>query len=214
MSRRRDRFCKACNVQIFPDTKGQRYCDSCRETKGICVCGMKKDYAAEQCKSCSSKQPKECLFCGEIFIAGPKALYCSKLCRGRGYTLVADWGSCDCGKKLRKNGAKQCKDCRSLAGKPHWINKWTREDRAAAVYLQDGVCAIRGCFNPATHADHDHLTGEPRALLCASCNLAFGQLGEDVSRIQGLLEYAVQCLNAKRSIGFTDFTWMEEISNG
>lgn len=41
---------------------------------------------------------------------------------------------------------------------------------------QDGVCAI--CGKPPTkkrlHVDHNHVTGEPRGLLCVTCNMRVG----------------------------------------
>lgn len=69
---------------------------------------------------------------------------------------------------------------------------------------QGGVCAI--CKRPETHrhrwsdtgykalsVDHDHKTGDVRALLCASCNMSFGMMNEDPERIQALLAYAEWC---------------------
>lgn len=44
---------------------------------------------------------------------------------------------------------------------------------------------------PATHIDHCHKTGVVRGILCRSCNVALGQLGDDPIRIQGLLMYIV-----------------------
>jgi hypothetical protein len=73
---------------------------------------------------------------------------------------------------------------------------------------QHGVCAV--CKMPETHRsskgtitplaiDHDHETGDIRALLCFSCNVAFGQLKEDTDRIQKLKDYAEWCKNRKPS---------------
>ncbi len=68
---------------------------------------------------------------------------------------------------------------------------------------QGGVCAI--CKQPETHingrnsvvqrlsVDHDHKTGDVRALLCQRCNVALGLLGEDPERIQRLKGYAEWC---------------------
>ena len=52
--------------------------------------------------------------------------------------------------------------------------------------------------NDATHIDHDHgcCSGTyscgkcVRGLLCRSCNLAYGMLGESKERVQNLLNYA------------------------
>lgn len=57
---------------------------------------------------------------------------------------------------------------------------------------QNGGCAICGSPEPegsSLHVDHDHDTGQVRALLCFQCNNALGLLEEDPERIATLLEY-------------------------
>lgn len=68
------------------------------------------------------------------------------------------------------------------------------------LIAQGGVCAC--CGEPETYrapgsnrtaplsVDHDHKTGEVRALLCRRCNAAYGNLKEDPKRIRSLLRYA------------------------
>lgn len=47
---------------------------------------------------------------------------------------------------------------------------------------QQGLCAVcrrelqHGKSNQSAHADHCHVTGEPRGLLCADCNIAEGRI--------------------------------------
>jgi hypothetical protein len=65
---------------------------------------------------------------------------------------------------------------------------------------QNGLCAC--CGNPETMVngrsglvkslavDHNHETGEVRALLCTACNVAYGLLEESPERIKMLLLYA------------------------
>jgi hypothetical protein len=74
---------------------------------------------------------------------------------------------------------------------------------------QGDVCAV--CNMPETHidrrsgnirelcVDHDHKTGEVRALLCSACNVALGRLNEDPARIRALADYAEWCRNHKPS---------------
>jgi hypothetical protein len=42
------------------------------------------------------------------------------------------------------------------------------------------------------HVDHDHTTGEVRALLCSGCNSAMGMLKDDLYRMQALLAYRLR----------------------
>lgn len=59
---------------------------------------------------------------------------------------------------------------------------------------QDGKCAVCGTGKPGDRSeswsiDHDHVTGAVRGLLCTSCNLGIGQLGDDPDRIRAALNY-------------------------
>lgn len=54
----------------------------------------------------------------------------------------------------------------------------------------DAVCSNPGCGTTTRlHMDHDHTTGEFRALLCNGCNTALGFLKENPERISGLRAY-------------------------
>lgn len=62
---------------------------------------------------------------------------------------------------------------------------------------QDNRCAIDG--KPlelgkvgganAEHADHDHVTGKFRGLLCGDCNLSLGKFGDTLEGVQRVVEY-------------------------
>lgn len=59
---------------------------------------------------------------------------------------------------------------------------WTIERFESFSFAQDGLCAICGKPDPtypSLSADHNHETGEPRALLCSPCNKAIGFIKED-----------------------------------
>lgn len=76
--------------------------------------------------------------------------------------------------------AKQCGVCASC-GKPETqIDRQTKKIRPLAV-------------------DHDHKTGDIRALLCAACNMALGLMNEDFERIHALADYAEWCRNRETS---------------
>ncbi len=69
-----------------------------------------------------------------------------------------------------------------------------RQDLEFLMEAQESACAV--CRRPIsldTHrgasVDHDHATGEVRALLCDPCNRAIGLLGDDLDRVQAAATY-------------------------
>lgn len=66
----------------------------------------------------------------------------------------------------------------------------TPTDYAEMMRLQCGVCAVCGAPERWLHVDHDHQTGQVRALLCGNCNRALGLLNEEPERIGALAAYA------------------------
>lgn len=67
------------------------------------------------------------------------------------------------------------------------------EDRDALLLTQDGKCAACGIDNAGSakgwHVDHSHRTSKIRGVLCATCNVALGQVGDSVVRLQQLINY-------------------------
>ena len=56
---------------------------------------------------------------------------------------------------------------------------------------QGGRCAACGQDEPK-HVDHDHETGRVRGMLCFLCNQALGNVRDDVTRLQALIDYLVR----------------------
>ncbi|WP_197674634.1 endonuclease VII domain-containing protein [Agrococcus jejuensis] len=58
---------------------------------------------------------------------------------------------------------------------------------------QDGRCNACGLewegWEQRFSVDHDHATGNVRALLCQPCNLALGHVQDDPERLQLLIDY-------------------------
>ncbi len=77
----------------------------------------------------------------------------------------------------------------------HWLKRYGIN---RAVYLemlaaQNGVCAI--CLRPprgkrkSLGVDHDHSTGEIRALLCSNCNFGIGMFEDNPELLQKAIDY-------------------------
>lgn len=54
---------------------------------------------------------------------------------------------------------------------------------------QNGVCAI--CLQPSTrfHLDHNHTTGQVRAVLCNNCNVGLGYFKENITYLQAAITF-------------------------
>jgi len=71
----------------------------------------------------------------------------------------------------------------------------SEEAYEALSQSQNGKCAI--CHRLAIEvedgralaADHDHVSGRVRGLLCRPCNTALGLLADDASRLRSAIEY-------------------------
>lgn len=58
------------------------------------------------------------------------------------------------------------------------------------LVAQDNKCAVCGNhFSKTPHVDHNHITGEVRALLCYKCNSVLGYAYEDVEILQNAIDY-------------------------
>ena len=62
------------------------------------------------------------------------------------------------------------------------VNGWTEELYEETFKKQNFKCAICKTDKPSPnnkndwHADHNHTTGEPRGILCSSCNTLLGRI--------------------------------------
>ena len=66
----------------------------------------------------------------------------------------------------------------------------TRAEFEARVNKQEGRCAIcEAEKGDKLRVDHDHETGEVRALLCANCNAGLGFLNDDPAQLRKAAKY-------------------------
>ena len=84
--------------------------------------------------------------------------------------------------------------CRACATRRATVSQWaqfgwTSESYSAASEAQSGLCAICGRDASPLHADHDHVTGRPRELLCGSCNRALGLFRDSPENLRRAADY-------------------------
>ena len=102
--------------------------------------------------------------------------------------------------------AKQRKQYREDNKEAHMHSKWvsslknqygiTEAEYIDILARQNGLCAICGTSesdSPKRFAvDHNHDTGEVRGVLCSSCNLGLGNLGDSPDRLLSAFRYLVE----------------------
>jgi hypothetical protein len=161
--------------------------------------------AAKRCRGCSEVKPLDDFYanpqgrgglrpeCKECTKARRKAWYAEN--REREIERVRQWALANpekiADKIARATGSekKKASDRRSYLKRTYGL---TVEDYERMLAEQDGVCAI--CKQPrpenrTLHVDHDHETGEIRALLCFRCNNALGDFEEEYELFQRAADY-------------------------
>lgn len=137
----------------------------------------------DDCQNSMEGMRKDAKYCSEA---------CSSVCRKRRYRLTEEW---QVARRIyaptaavnEKNNA--------------FLRKYgiTTKQRDKLIAKQGGRCAISICRvelnldnwrgRDAPHIDHDHDTGEVRGILCAGCNRALGQFGDNALGVKTVLVY-------------------------
>lgn len=179
-----DQRCQRCFARNKIPGPGSRYCAECR---GRCEeCGAPSRYNergkffSRYCRACErvKYRPERCTKCG-----GPMNGSHTSYCRTCFNAYYRELRASDPEEYRRREWRKE-------------IRKYgiTEDDWQAMHDRQDGRCAA--CGGEEAHpgrsrlcVDHDHTTGAVRELLCTSCNLAIGYVGEDPERLRRLAVY-------------------------
>jgi hypothetical protein len=101
-----------------------------------------------------------------------------------------------------------CKECtKSRVSKTYWDDPSvyqnnhlkrnygiTLNDYNQMLTEQKHQCAVCGTTEPGGKhgkfmVDHCHKTGKVRGLLCKSCNIALGEVGDNTQTLQSMIEY-------------------------
>jgi len=130
-----------------------------------------------------------CALCGAPFTsAGPRAKYC-EACQAEAERQ----------KRQRRNLARRGSDHIREYNRQKQLERYglTVDQHDEMLADQKGLCAI--CGNPPKpdgvrassrlHADHDHVTGRVRALLCNSCNNGLGRFKDDPALLRAAAAY-------------------------
>ena len=89
----------------------------------------------------------------------------------------------------------ECKPCNVISVRNRRLKRVygiTSETFKSMIKNQKGNCAI--CKNKLdisknTHIDHDHVTGEVRAILCQNCNTALGSFKDSIDILKSAVKY-------------------------
>ena len=96
----------------------------------------------------------------------------------------------------KKTTQPYCRECRSYKEFVRGLKRnysITPEQYETMLLTQDNKCDCCGAhkdeFKRRLHVDHDHSTGQVRALLCTRCNPLVGFAKEDITRLEMTAKY-------------------------
>lgn len=93
----------------------------------------------------------------------------------------------------KRRVCRPCERKTAAANSFKYIRGITYEERDQLLEEQEGKCASCGTSDPGSvkgwHVDHSHKTGVIRGILCATCNIALGQVNDSIERLENLIKY-------------------------
>lgn len=151
----------------------QKFCNTCQETKPVSQFyknRSKDDGLTSQCKSCVNKAYRK-------YMDNPKR---------KEHKRARDMERYYARPRIARTPERQHADS---------LKRWhgmTVAEYNAMVRAQFGKCAI--CGSPPKEGyklfvDHCHETGKIRGLLCNSCNMAIGKLGDTLESLTRVVKY-------------------------
>lgn len=128
----------------------------------------------------------DCLKCGQHVVSSSKRKYCSREC------AQSHWN--------KTSPKKRASVAKWMAANPDKVKEIklkhyygiTIEQYKAMKANQGDVCKIckQVCLSGRDlSVDHDHKTGQVRALLCHKCNYLLGSANDNVHILQNAIEY-------------------------
>lgn len=93
----------------------------------------------------------------------------------------------------QKNKRRQNNSCNNFEYRQAYRLKsrfgLTTEEFSAMILKQQNKCKICECDMETPQVDHNHDTGEVRALLCRACNTSLGLLKENPQTLHNMITY-------------------------
>lgn len=206
-----------------PKYKTKPLCRDCNHKRNFCACGLTKDKRALKCTVCRGIEPLEkiCTGCKNPF---PIESYSLRPDGRGGHKRRSRCKKCESDEqKARRNKfpekAKETKHdslerCKkdpiryAKAQKAQWRRQWRKlglnpDEVFQWIDKHGWVCAI--CEKPVGHrtraADHSHLTGKFRGILCSKCNMGIGLLEESPTILQKAIQYLQNPVCAAQAAG-------------
>ncbi len=172
--------CEGCGTRTeYVRTKGpkRKVCDACRHER-VLAAGRKWIAANRTHKKVVTKAWRQA---NPERMAGTKAKY-----RERNRVVLAE----------RQRAWNAAHPDKVKAGNLRGCYGMTLETFLQMYEKQNGRCAIcqidmrvRANRKDACNVDHCHTTGKVRGLLCSSCNMGIGQLGDSADRLRAAAAY-------------------------
>lgn len=132
-----------------------------------------------------------CCECGQDSNGKYYCILCKEKDKNRKKIRVQNGKCYSCGNQLDYTG-KLCKHCYFRMKEAR--SGWSEELWYSSYDKQNGICAIRNCCRQVSDSDHNHVTGEPRELLCRRHNLgisAFERGDDTIAMIKYLIKHNV-----------------------
>lgn len=211
--------CRKCHLENYKDTcvcgkpkyKTKPLCRDCNHKRDFCACGLTKDKRALKCTVCKGVEPseKKCNGCRNPF---PIEAYGIRPDGHGGHKRRSRCKACESQEqknrrakfpeKVREAKRRTLENCKkdpvrlAKAQKAQWRRQWRKlglnPDEVFQWVEKNGwVCAICGEIvgHRTRAADHNHITGKFRGILCSRCNIGIGYFKDNPTLLQKAAQY-------------------------
>lgn len=161
--------CHDCGAAFQAPTRGRRFCDGCKAERNRAAAERRRRAYVPTvnticCENCGTTEQRPwasrwCFACRNLGTTHPR----------REVAIIV-------------RNRDQLRRVYGLT-----INQWIA--LAEAQSWRCALCPTESSVDRPLHVDHCHRTGKVRGLLCKTCNLAIGQLGDTAEALQRVADY-------------------------